>query len=188
MRKFATITMGIVLTIAGCSASAVNAVTEHKQKLNTSPAKTMVSQVNRDLEFTLLVNSEKEVRNYARMNLVLKYMKTRVNKTPYVFSGSNHYGWDCSGMVVWLYRQFGLELPHSATAQAGIGTRVSKPEIGDIVVFAYRGRTDFYHSGIYIGNNKVLNSNRAYGTTVIEPLSNYKRSQIRYVRVVEQQG
>jgi len=187
MRKFATITMGIVLTIAGCSASAVNAVTEHKQKLNTSST-SVIRKANADPKATLLFQNKKEVRNQARMELTLKYMKTRVNKTPYVFSGSNHYGWDCSGMVVWLYRHFGLELPHSATAQAGIGKRVSEPNVGDIVVFAYRGRTDFYHSGIYIGNNKVLNSNRAYGTTVIEPLSNYKRSQIRYVRVVEQQG
>jgi len=184
MKKFATITMGIALTIAGCSASAVNAVTEQKQKLNI--ATPIISKPNVDPKVTLLFENKKEVRNQARMKLTLKYIKTRVNKTPYVFSGSNHYGWDCSGMVVWLYRHFGLELPHSATAQAGIGTRVTDPNIGDIVVFAYRGRTDFYHSGIYIGNNKVLNSNRAYGTTVIEPLSNYKHSQIRYVRVVEQ--
>lgn len=134
-----------------------------------------------------MISEKKEVRNYVRMTKILKYVKTRVNKTPYVFSGSSTYGWDCSGMVRWLYGQFGLDVPHSANKQGHIGYRVSDPMPGDIVVFAYAGRTDFYHSAIYIGNGKVVNANYAYGTTVVEPLSNYKRSQIRYVRVVEQE-
>lgn len=186
MKKFVTTTIAIVLTVAGCSASTVNAITKQdKSKINYTR---IVTENVRDPKVVLLFEKRKEVRNHARMQIALKYIKSRINKTPYVFSGSNHYGWDCSGMVVWLYRHFGLELPHSATAQAAIGTRVSEPNVGDIVVFAYRGRTDFYHSGIYIGNKKVLNANRGYGTTVVEPLSDYKNSQIRYVRVVEQQG
>jgi cell wall-associated NlpC family hydrolase len=101
-----------------------------------------------------------------------------------VFSGSNPYGWDCSGMVVWTYKQFGIELPHSANKQAHIGKRVSSPKLGDIVVFAYNGSTNFYHSGIYIGKGKIVNANSYFRTTVIEPLTDYKNSQIRFIRVV----
>ena len=187
MKKFVTTIIAIVLTVAGCSASTVNAITEKDKKSKISHT-VIVSKIKKDPKTVLLFETRKEVRNHARMQLTLKYIKSRINKTPYVFSGSSHYGWDCSGMVVWLYRHFGLELPHSATAQAAIGTRVSEPNVGDIVVFAYRGRSDFYHSGIYIGNRKVLNANRAYGTTVVEDLNDYKNSQIRYVRVLEQQG
>jgi cell wall-associated NlpC family hydrolase len=107
------------------------------------------------------------------------------DKTPYVFSGSSTFGWDCSGMVVWAYKKLGVTLPHSANKQAHIGKRVSKPKIGDIVVFAYSGSTEFYHSAIYIGNNKIINANQLYGTTKIQLLTDFKKSQIRFVRIVK---
>jgi len=87
-------------------------------------------------------------------------------------------------MVRWTYGQFGLEIPHSANKQGHLGERVSEPKLGDIVVFAYQNSTDFYHSAIYIGNGEIVHANQARGTTVIEPLSNYKNSQIRFVRVI----
>ena len=117
---------------------------------------------------------------------VVAYVTTRANKTPYVFSGSTTSGWDCSGLVRYTYKRIGITLPHSADAQAHTGKRVSNPKSGDIVVFAYKGRTDFYHAAIYLGNNLIINANREYGTTVIEPLSNFKHSQIRFVRILEQ--
>jgi cell wall-associated NlpC family hydrolase len=89
-------------------------------------------------------------------------------------------------MVRWTYKQFGITLPHSANKQAHLGSRVSNPNVGDIVVMAYAGSTNFYHSAIYIGNNKVVNANLGSGTTIIEPLSNYRHSQIRFVRVIRQ--
>jgi cell wall-associated NlpC family hydrolase len=132
-----------------------------------------------------LINNAKYIKNTERMKETVQKLMRRVYKTSYVFSGSSIYGWDCSGMVVWTYKQFGLEIPHSADKQAHIGKRVSVPKLGDIVVFAYKGSTNFYHSGIYIGKGKIVNSNFYYGTTVIEPLTDYKNSQIRFVRVVK---
>ena len=120
-----------------------------------------------------------------RLPKIVRYLTTKANKTAYVFSGSTPKGWDCSGMVRWTYKQIGITLPHSANKQAHIGFRVSKPKVGDIVAFAYTGRTDFYHTAIYLGNGLIINANREYGTTVIEPLSNFKKSQIRFIRVLE---
>lgn len=120
-----------------------------------------------------------------RLPKIVRYLTTKANKTAYVFSGSTPKGWDCSGMVRWTYKQIGITLPHSADKQAHIGVRVSKPKVGDIVAFAYTGRTDFYHTAIYLGNGLIINANREYQTTVIEPLSNFKKSQIRFIRVLE---
>ena len=131
------------------------------------------------------------------MTKLVKYLGTRENRTPYVFSGSNSYGWDCSGMVVWLYEHFGITLPHSADKQAHVGKRVSLDDVrvGDVAVYAYSGSTNFYHSSIVYkikknknGKNKIwiVHANRSTGTTNIEPISIFKRSQIRFVRVVEQ--
>lgn len=124
------------------------------------------------------------IQKQTRLKKVVKYLTTKANKTAYVFSGSTTRGWDCSGMVVWTYKHIGITLPHSANKQGHAGKRVSKPQVGDIVVFAYPNRTDFYHAAIYIGNNNIINANLMYGTTVIQPLKDFAKSQIRYVRVI----
>jgi cell wall-associated NlpC family hydrolase len=109
---------------------------------------------------------------------------TRVNKTSYVFSGSNVNGWDCSGLVRWIYKQAGVVLPHSADKQAHKGKRVGEPKRGDIIAFAYKGSTEFYHVAIYLGEGLMLHADRSSKTTVIEPVANYKTSQIRFIRVL----
>ena len=111
------------------------------------------------------------------------YLVRFADKTPYVFSGSTPSGWDCSGMVVWAYSKVGVELPHSANKQAHLGKRVSEPQVGDIVVFAYSGSTSFYHSAIYLGDNKIINANLMFGTTKIQLLTDFRKSQIRFVRI-----
>jgi cell wall-associated NlpC family hydrolase len=89
-------------------------------------------------------------------------------------------------LVRWTYERFGLEIPHSANKQGHIGKRVSHPVPGDIVVFAYNGSTNFYHAAIYLGNGKIINAHYGAGTTIIQPLSDYKSGQIRFVRVIDQ--
>ncbi len=173
MKKY-VIMASVILMLAGCSASSSLAQPEVEQKSEIVVIKPISFMQQLQLK-----------KNTVQMHKVIKYLKTRVGKTSYVFSGSSPRGWDCSGMVRWTYERFGLEIPHSANKQGHIGKRVSKPKIGDIVVFAYRGSTNFYHAAIYIGNNKVINANAGPKTTVIQPLSDYKGSQIRYVRLIE---
>jgi len=151
----------------------------------TSPAQ--VTAVNADLRQTA-INLQQELRQQAKrdkLKRVVTYLTTRVHKTGYVFSGSTIAGWDCSGMVRYTYKRLGITLEHSANKQAHSGTRVSKPRVGDVVVFAYKGSTNFYHSAIYLGNNLIINANAMYKTTVIQPLSDFSKSQIRFVRVIE---
>lgn len=151
----------------------------------TTPAK--VTVVNADLRQTA-INMSKELRQQAKrdkLKRVVTYLTTRVHKTGYVFSGSTISGWDCSGMVRYTYKRLGVTLEHSANKQAHSGKRVSKPRVGDIVVFAYQGSTNFYHSAIYLGNDLVINANALYKTTVIQPLSDFSKSQIRFVRVID---
>jgi cell wall-associated NlpC family hydrolase len=153
----------------------------------TEVATVQVQAVKPDLKTIAILNA-KEIRQQAKrdkLKRVVSYLTTRVHRTSYVFSGSTISGWDCSGMVRYAYKRLNIVLPHSANKQGHVGQRVSKPRVGDIVVFAYQGSTNFYHSAIYLGNGLIINANLLYKTTVIQPLTDFKNSQIRFVRVIK---
>ena len=75
--------------------------------------------------------------------------------TPYVFGGQTPGGIDCSGYVLFIYAQFGIDLPHSVYQQARLATKIPESEAspGDIVVF-----NDFSHNGIYAGNGNFYHA------------------------------
>ena len=171
MKKYAIIA-SILLLLAGCTASVSTA-----KEIKLNPVQAQPTAQHFD--------SFKVTRNTIQMHKVIKYLETRVGKTPYVFAGASPSGWDCSGLVRWAYERFGIELPHSADKQGHLGIRISKPKPGDIVVFAYPGSTHFYHAALYIGNGKIINAHNGAGSTIIQPLSDYKNSQIRFIRVVD---
>jgi cell wall-associated NlpC family hydrolase len=175
MKKYVMIA-SVILTLAGCSASAATA---YPISIVKAVAETKQVPVHQQL-----IKTAKAHRNTAKMKQVIKYLETRVGRTSYVFSGASPRGWDCSGLVRWTYERFGIELPHSANKQGHLGKRVHKPKLGDIVVFAYNGSTNFYHAAIYIGNGKIINAHYGAGSTIIQPLTDYKTSQIRFVRVI----
>jgi hypothetical protein len=152
-----------------------------------SPAPTQAeANVNISQNTFSFIDWAKQLEAGKRMTWIVGELEKQVNKTPYIFSGSSKAGWDCSGLVRWQYKTaFGITLPHSANKLGHLGKRVSKPNVGDIVVMARAGSSEFYHAGVYVGAKKVLNANRHYGTTVIEPLSNYKKDQIRFIRIVK---
>ena len=75
--------------------------------------------------------------------------------TPYVFGGSTPSGFDCSGFVMYVYAQFGIDLAHSVSAQAAAGTRIplSEARPGDLVIMSG-------HDGFYAGNGMILDAPR----------------------------
>jgi len=73
--------------------------------------------------------------------------------TPYVYGGSAPGGFDCSGLVRFVYAHFGIGLPHSSYADFGLGRRVPRGALrpGDLVFFNGLG-----HVGMYIGGGKFI--------------------------------
>ncbi len=189
------LTITTLMVLAGCSASAQASVLANDAKVVAKPVTTKAESGNYNplkqivRERTLMEKAQARKvfieRQHIKLNNAVKKVISRVGKTPYVFSGSSIYGWDCSGLVRWTYEQVGIELEHSATKQGNnYGHRVKTPKYGDIVVFGWNSKTEFYHSAIYIGNNKIVHANRGYGGTHIEPLSNYKSSTQIFIRVI----
>ena len=74
---------------------------------------------------------------------------------PYVWGGASPSGFDCSGLVMYVYAQVGISLPHYTVSQYAMGTAVSRGQLepGDIVFFDGLG-----HEGIYIGNNQFIHA------------------------------
>ena len=75
---------------------------------------------------------------------------------PYVWGATGPSGFDCSGLMVWSYRQAGISLPRTSSAQRHAGRQVplSQAQPGDLVT--YRG--DASHVGIYAGNGQVIHA------------------------------
>lgn len=77
---------------------------------------------------------------------------------PYVWGGESRSGVDCSGLVMLVYREIGVQLPHHAADQYNYGRDVSQGDLspGDLVFFSRGGAGDIYHVAIYIGNGNII--------------------------------
>ncbi|MFF5936388.1 NlpC/P60 family protein [Streptomyces sp. NPDC012508] len=75
---------------------------------------------------------------------------------PYVWGATGPSAFDCSGLMVWSYRQAGISLPRTSAAQRYAGRQVplSQAQPGDLVT--YRG--DASHVGIYAGDGQVIHA------------------------------
>ena len=90
---------------------------------------------------------------------VVATAKTQLGK-PYKYGGTSpKTGFDCSGLILWSYSQYGVKVPRLARDQAKTGKAVKKSQLrhGDIVVFRISGRSGI-HTGIYSGNGKFVHS------------------------------
>ena len=102
--------------------------------------------------------------------------------TPYVFGGQTPGGIDCSGYVLFVYSQFGVDLPHSVYQQAKLGTKISAEEAlpGDLVIF-----NDFSHNGIYAGNGNFYHAPQPGDRVKLAPIFT---DRYHFIRVAEIQN
>ncbi|WP_320174342.1 C40 family peptidase [Maridesulfovibrio sp.] len=101
---------------------------------------------------------------------VVKVARAQVGK-PYKWGGSSpNEGFDCSGLVWWVYQRHGISVPRVSWQQKGAGRAVHKSEIqaGDIVLFKIPGQAKSLHTGIYSGNGYSFIHSPKSGHTVRE--------------------
>ena len=79
--------------------------------------------------------------------------------TPYVWGGAKPGGFDCSGLLYYVFGKQGLSLPRVAEDQARVGTYVPQSQLqpGDAVFFADSSGY-IHHMGMYVGGGKMLHA------------------------------
>ncbi|MCB2313944.1 C40 family peptidase [Clostridium tagluense] len=90
-------------------------------------------------------------------------------------------GFDCSGFVQYIYKNFGIDLPRTSMDQINEGTSVTINNLqkGDLVFFMTNPALphEVSHVGIYIGNNKFIHSPNACDVIKISELTGYYKDK-----------
>ncbi|HEX6952764.1 MAG TPA: NlpC/P60 family protein [Gaiellaceae bacterium] len=87
---------------------------------------------------------------------------------PYRYGGASPSGFDCSGLVMYVYAQLGISLPHYTVAQWNATQPISSPAPGDLVFFNGLG-----HVGIYIGGGKMVDAPHTGSVVRIDSIAGF---------------
>jgi cell wall-associated NlpC family hydrolase len=80
------------------------------------------------------------------------YALRQVGK-PYRFGAAGESAFDCSGLVMRAWAEAGVSLPHSSSAMARVGRRISRDQLqpGDLVILYNYG-----HVQLYVGDDRIV--------------------------------
>lgn len=105
--------------------------------------------------------------------------------TPYRYGGNTPAGgFDCSGLIGYVYRhRAGVAPPRTVAQLAGFGQAVPHRDLrtGDLVIF---GADPAWHAGIYVGEGRFVHAPSTGGTVRLDRLDNryWARQPVRYRR------
>jgi len=95
----------------------------------------------------------------------------------YVFGGTSpRNGFDCSGLIYYVFNRSGIDMPRDMQGQLASGKRVSLKDLqpGDLLFFANTYKRGLSHSGLYIGDGKFIHAgNESTGVQISDVYSVY---------------
>lgn len=132
-------------------------------------------------------NSEIGTKTDAIGNILLQAVS--LMGIPYRWGGNTpESGMDCSGFIRYVFKKsMGITLPRTVAEMARVGKRISLSEIqpGDLIFFNTL-RTNS-HIGMYIGNNKFIQSPRTGEQIQVSDLNGYWRARINGIKRIVQE-
>jgi hypothetical protein len=88
----------------------------------------------------------------ATVDNVIAQARREIGK-PYVYGAeSPSAGFDCSGLMQYIFGQVGISLPRTAAAQQDATVKTGNPQPGDLVFYG----DPAHHVGLYIGSGQML--------------------------------
>lgn len=128
----------------------------------------------------------------ALRNDILKFSESLLG-TPYVYAGTSKKGFDCSGFVYFVYKNFDINVPRSSSQFKNFGKEIPIAEVkkGDILLFLSPTRNTIGHIGI-VSNPNGMESDFIHATSskkmqvVISSLQQkgYTRRFVKAIRVL----
>lgn len=124
--------------------------------VSVSGSTLMLIQTNEDAFWKTLdaYTVDKTAEETLREQIVANAMKYL--GVPYVWGGTTPYGFDCSGLVQYVYNESGVSISRTTYTQQAQATPISFAELkpGDLVFWGGSA----YHVGIYIGEGQYIHA------------------------------
>lgn len=127
-----------------------------------------VSREEEEVQATQNSTTSDNIVQKSKGDEIVEYAKKYLG-CKYVYGGSGPNSFDCSGFTMYVLKNFGVTLSHSATAQSRVGTHVAKENLrpGDLVFFTdYETGNGIGHCGIYIGEGNFIHASSGTGYCV----------------------
>jgi len=92
---------------------------------------------------------------------------------PYVWGAEGPNSFDCSGLMQFVYEEFGVGLPRRAIDQSRVGDKAGRRlQRGDLVFFSTDpGQSLVTHVGLYEGNGVMIDASKRHGRVRRDDLS-----------------
>ncbi|MGQ5708244.1 C40 family peptidase [Lactobacillus sp. PSON] len=113
------------------------------------------------------------VNSTNRADAIVSLAKHEVGK-PYVWAGASEDGFDCSGLIQYVYgHAAGINMPRTTSDQVKVGTSIAMNQLqaGDLIYWGDPNAP--YHVAIYIGNNQYVNAATPEQGVILQTLTSY---------------
>ena len=102
-------------------------------------------------------------------------------QTPYRYGGASPAGFDCSGLVYYVYRLNGIHIPRTTHDQRRTAHPIKLHDLapGDLIFFHGR-RQKAYHVGLYIGEGRFIHASTSQRKVILSHIDNpyWKRKRV----------
>lgn len=135
----------------------------------------IISAIMLSIPFLFMV---KTTANAAEKENIVDYAKKFIG-VPYKWGGTTPKGFDCSGFLVYVFKEYDVQLPRTSADQYKRGESVDRNGLvpGDIVFFTtYKPGPS--HVGLYIGDNEFIHASNN-GVTISSLDKSYYKT--RYI-------
>ena len=92
---------------------------------------------------------------------------------PYRYGGTTPDGFDCSGLVQYVFGLQGLRLPRTTREQHDAGERIDldEAEPGDLIFYSFNGR-GIDHVAVYLGDGQAVHAPSSGRQVIVAPVGN----------------
>jgi peptidoglycan endopeptidase LytE len=95
---------------------------------------------------------------------------------PYVWGGSTPAGFDCSGLINYVFNKVGVSVPRTVATLWTAEKPISAPNPGDLVFYDINKTGTASHVGIYLGDNKFIHAGSS-GVTISDMTLTYWKTR-----------